>query len=285
MKEVKARTKRGVLLDGALFDSAKGAKTAMISITGIHGNFYSNPFYYNFGDTLNSGGIDFIYAQTCDAFDKTLALNVLTGREELIGSFNERFKYAVQGVGGWVDFAEAGGYENIVLGGHSLGANKVINYLSQINDERVNQFFMLSPANLTYMMRDVSQREKQLIKYMYENGQAGEMLPFYFMGWVACIAATGYDWAFSGILNNVHTEKDGDFAQVEKIRKSGALLIGTYDNFTCGDPSKFLANINNHMPSKDENELIFIEQTGHTYQGKAQETADAILTALKSWGY
>ena len=39
----------------------------VIAITGIHGNFYSNPFYYNFGDTLNAGGIDFIYAQTNDA--------------------------------------------------------------------------------------------------------------------------------------------------------------------------------------------------------------------------
>ena len=33
-------------------------------LTGIHGNFYSNPFYYNIGDTLNTGGIDFLYAQT-----------------------------------------------------------------------------------------------------------------------------------------------------------------------------------------------------------------------------
>ena len=36
----------------------------MIAITGIHGNFYSNPFYYNIGNTLNAAGFDFIYAQT-----------------------------------------------------------------------------------------------------------------------------------------------------------------------------------------------------------------------------
>ena len=35
---------------------------------GICGNFCSNPFYVNFGETLNSGGVDFVYAQTCDAF-------------------------------------------------------------------------------------------------------------------------------------------------------------------------------------------------------------------------
>ncbi|MBR1604207.1 MAG: hypothetical protein IJ667_12335 [Synergistaceae bacterium] len=41
----------------------RAADTAMIAITGIHGNFCSNPFYYNIGDTLSiTGGFDFVYA-------------------------------------------------------------------------------------------------------------------------------------------------------------------------------------------------------------------------------
>ena len=48
MKKLKVPTKRGVLLDGVLFGG--GADTVMIAITGIHGNFYSNPFYYNIGN-------------------------------------------------------------------------------------------------------------------------------------------------------------------------------------------------------------------------------------------
>ena len=48
MKKLNVPTKRGVLLDGVLFDG--GSDTVMIAITGIHGNFYSNPFYYNIGN-------------------------------------------------------------------------------------------------------------------------------------------------------------------------------------------------------------------------------------------
>ena len=59
-------TNRGVALSGVLFKSGN-ADTVLIAITGIHGNFYSNPFYYNFGDTLNKNGYDFIYAITNDA--------------------------------------------------------------------------------------------------------------------------------------------------------------------------------------------------------------------------
>lgn len=82
-----------------------------------------------------------------------------------------------------------------------------------------------------------------------ERQQVEKMLTFPFMGWVECIANTAYDWQFSGILNNVHTAKNGDFSQAEKITHTGALLVGTYDNFTDGDPSDFLRNLNDHMTS------------------------------------
>ena len=281
MQVLEIPTRRGSVLSGVLF-SAEKADTVVIAITGIHGNFYSNPFYYNIGDTLSKNGIDFIYAQTNDAFGEIETYNVNTGNKELIGSWNERFKYTDEDICAYLDFAENRGYKKIILAGHSLGANKVIYYLSRNHDERVNKFILLRPANLTYMMKNVSSTEKAIIRKMVQYGKGDEMLPFYFMGWVVCTANTANDW-LSGMLNNVHVEKDGDFSQVEKITHSGAMIIGTYDNFTYGDPSGFLKNINEHMPTSKENELIFIEKTGHTYQQKEQEIADDILSLVKGW--
>lgn len=278
-------TKRGVLLNGVLFRDTASRKndTVMIAITGIHGNFYSNPFYYNVGDTLNSGDIDFIYAQTNDAFGEIETMNVTTGQKEIIGSWNERFSYVDEDIEAYLSFVKDQGYEHIILAGHSLGANKVIYYLSRHQDTKIDHFFLLSPANLTYMMSGVTDREKKTIKEQVERGEGEKMLPFPFMGWVECIANTAYDWQFSGILNNVHTAKNGDFSQAEKITHTGALLVGTYDNFTDGDPSDFLRNLNDHMPSCKDNKLIFIEKTGHTYQMKHQELADDILHQLQEW--
>lgn len=278
-------TKRGVVLNGVLFrqNEKKETDTVMIAITGIHGNFYSNPFYYNIGDTLNASGIDFIYAQTNDAFGQIETVNVHTRKKETIGSWNERFSYTDEDIEAYLAFAEEEGYEHIILAGHSLGANKVIYYLSRHADPRVERFFLLSPANLTYMMSGVTVREKQIIKEQVERGDGDKMLPFPFMGWVECIANTAYDWQFSGLLNNVHTAKDGDFSQAEKVTHTGALLVGTYDHFTDGDPSEFLRNLNDHLPTRDQNKLIFIEKTGHTYQMKHQEVADIILHQLQEW--
>ena len=279
-------TKRGSVLNGVLFRDGRerSSDTVMIAITGIHGNFYSNPFYYNFGDTLNGGGIDFIYAQTNDAFNRIETFNVKTGKPEVIGSYNEYFAYTDDDIDAYLDFAEKEGYSNVILAGHSLGANKVIYHLSHNHDtKRVSRFLLLSPANLEWLMNGVTEREKNIVRSMCENGRGKEMLPFEFMGWVPCIADTAYDWLFTDTLNNVHVEADKDFSQAGKITHTGALLIGTYDRFTYGDPAGFLRNINNHIPTASENRLIFIEGTGHTYQRKEQETAERILELLKDW--
>ncbi len=278
-------TKRGSVLNGVLFRSDDGkSDTALIAITGIHGNFYSNPFYYNIGSTLNNGGIDFIYAQTNDAFNRIETFNTKTGKAEIIGSYNEYFSYTDDDIDAYLDFAESQGYLNVILAGHSLGANKVIYYLSRHHDKkRVSHFLLLSPANLEWLMKGVTVQEKNIVRSMHDNGKGKDMLPFAFMGWVPCIADTAYDWLFTDTLNNVHVEADKDFSQVAEITHTGALLIGTYDNFTYGDPSGFLSNINSHMPTASENKLIFIEKTGHTYQRKEQETAERILGLLKKW--
>ena len=276
MHDINVETKRGTVLNGVLFD-AKSADTVVIAITGIHGNFCSNPFYYNIGDTLSGHGIDFIYAQTCDAFGEIETVNAKTGAKEIIGSWNERFSYVDEDIEAYLDFA-AKNYRHVILAGHSLGANKVIYYLSRHHDtERVEKFILMSPANLAYMMQNVTSREKDFVDKLVRYGQGEKILPFYFMGWVACTANTAHDW-LSGLLDNTN-----DFSQVERITHTGALIIGTYDNFTEGDPSKFLRDINSHMPTASSNEMTFIERTGHTYQQKHQEIADEILKLAESW--
>lgn len=108
----------------------------------------------------------------------------------------------------------------------------------------------------------VTEEAYEIYDELARGGVGNKMLPFPFMGWVECIANTAYDWQFSGLLNNVHTAKDGDFSQASQITHTGALLVGTYDNFTDGDPAEFLRGLNNHMPTAADNSLIFIERTG-----------------------
>jgi len=62
---------------------------------------------------------------------------------------------------------------------------------------------------------------------------------------------------------------------------SEIIIIG--DTVSDGDPVEFLKNLNRHMATADQNHLIFIEKTGHTYQMKNQEVADLILSQIRKW--
>ncbi|QQP27651.1 alpha/beta hydrolase [Lactobacillus ultunensis] len=275
-------TKKGTELTGVLF-SEKKSDWLMIAITGVHGNFYSNPFYVNIGQTLNENEIDFLYAQTRDAFGQIESNNKVTGKKEIIGSFNEDFNEADNDIEAYLDFAQKHNYHHVILAGHSLGANKVIHYLATHDDSRVDHFIFLSPANVRYLTSYLSNAEKQEIMDKVKNGQGEEMLSFSMFGWLPAKARTAEQWLNSPVIDNVHSGDAGDFSQLENIHKTGALLIGTYDTFTEGDPSSFLKNINNHMPTKDKNQLIFIKETGHTYQEKEQEVAEKIASIIKNW--
>ncbi|PDS41173.1 alpha/beta hydrolase [Rhizobium anhuiense] len=282
MKNLDVATRTGTVLNGVLFPAAE-AETVVIAITGVHGNFYSNPFYLNIGQTLSASGIDFVYAQTRDAFGEVESVNTITAKPEQIGSFNEDFTKAEEDVAAYIDFAEQAGYKRIILAGHSLGANKIIYYLSRNPDPRVAKFILLSPANIKHLTSVVTEGQKELVREYIDRGMGQVLLPFPLLGWLPCIADTAYQWLYTDTLDNVHVEADGDFSQAEKIRHQGALLIGTYDRFTYGDPVAFLSNINAHMPAAKENRLIFIQKTGHTYQGKEQELAESILELVQNW--
>lgn len=77
------------------------------------------------------------------------------------------------------------------------------------------QFLQVEPD---HMMSSVTSREKQIIRDQMDRGDGNEMLPFPFMGWVDCIAATAWDWQFSRLLNNVHTYQMKNQEVADKIR-------------------------------------------------------------------
>lgn len=290
MIQVRAHTERDAMLDGVLFSknplavqSESKRNPLLIAITGIHGNFYSNPFYLNIGQMLSEHNFDFLYAQTNDAFPQIESISTHTGQKQIIGSWNERFEYTDQDIEAWLQFARIHGYTRIVLAGHSLGANKVIYYLSNHPDAPIEHFVIMSPANLDYMTSVVTGSQKQIILEMMKQNKGAFILPFELLGWIQCIAATACDWVFSDILNNVHTDELADFSQAEKVRFTGALIIGTRDSFTDGDPVRFLELLNSHMPYAKENEMIFIEGTGHTYQQKHHEIALILLNLMEKW--
>ncbi|MBE6476996.1 MAG: alpha/beta fold hydrolase [Propionibacteriaceae bacterium] len=283
--QIPVPTERGTVLPGTLFREGehRTASTCVVAITGIHGNFWSNPFYFPMGDTLATAGIDFVYAETSDARGEVETVNVRTGRREIMGSFNEDFAHIDDDVGAYVEWARREGYDRVVLAGHSLGANKVIHYLSTHRAPFVSHFVLLSPANMDFLLNQVDARQRDLIDAMVAEGRGGDMLPFALFGWAPMLASTAYQWTHDNPLDSVHLTEERDFSQVERVEQPGALFIGTFDAFALGTPTTLVETTNAHFPRADENRIIIIPRTGHTYQDKEQYTADALRDVVLSW--
>ena len=133
------------------------------------------------------------------------------------------------------------------------------------------------------MLANVTKEERDIIRAYVENGRGGEMLPCPFMGWAPMVALTAWQWLFKNPLDNVHSDAGGDFSEVARIRQSGALIIGTYDRFSYGEPRAFIELINAHTRAPEKNEVIFVEGTGHVYSQREQMLADIVLRLARKW--
>lgn len=284
-QNIKVTMKNGTQLAGVKFTNKK-AKTAFIAMTGVGGNIRSNRFYKNIGSLLSENEIDFIVAHGLDAFNRTKAVNQNTKQIEYYGAEYENFSRSDDEVQAYLDYAMNQSYEHIILGGQSLGANKVIHYLATHPDSGIDKFFFLSPVNVDSLRDRISNKERLYLKKQITLGNADEVMPFKLFKWQKGIIQTGWNWLTDNTLNNTHIETNADFKQVHAIKQSGALLIRTHDGYSRGNPERYLKNINNHMLKKDKNTLLFITDASHVYRNKEQEVAEKVLETIKeNWKY
>ena len=68
-----------------------------------------------------------------------------------------------------------------------------------------------------------------------------------------------------------------------ELSQAGALFIGTYDAFALGNPLALVDQTSARFPRAADNRIVIIPQTGHTYQGKEQFTADALRDVVLEW--
>ena len=165
----------------------------------------------------------------------------------------------------------------------AVGANKVIHYLANAKETPVEHYILVRPANMKYMLVNVTGEERRIIRDYVEQGRGAEMLPFPFMGWAPMVAATAWQWLWKNPLDNVHSDPEGDFSEVARIRQTGALIIGTYDRFSYGEPRAFIELINAHTRRPEANRVIFVPGTGHVYTEREQMLADILLGLARGW--
>ncbi|MDD3396972.1 MAG: DUF1749 domain-containing protein [Clostridia bacterium] len=254
----------------------------VILTPGTCGNIFENKFLQVIGDKLEEQRISYICAHNSGSFHIIDLPHKINGTKRCGFSF-ELFEDWFDDIDAWINYAKSLGYKKIVLGGHSLGASKVINYLSNKNNSVVDNYILLSPVDLSMQ----SDKEKEQIprllieaKKHIENNQPEKILSVMFDDYNVFCARSFID--FMNLPNHFPIyQKNGKCFDLKKINIKGLFVIGEKDWFANQDAKKHLLLINENTKNKN-NKMEVINNTGHTYQEKEIELSNIIIDFIKN---
>src|SRR5437773_212592 len=133
-----ARTRDGVWLDGASSEPRRRGRIALLWVHGLGSAFSSGqPLIGELSTRLNRAGIGYF------KFNNRGHDTVARRGKGLAGAAFERFGDSNADIRAMIAFARACGYRQVVLAGHSTGANKVLRYAARAGDRRVIGLILL----------------------------------------------------------------------------------------------------------------------------------------------
>ncbi len=142
------KTRDGVTLDGIYVRPKRKSDTALIWIHGLGSNFYSQPRRLEvLVQHLKKNKIAFISFNTRG--HDTIARLSKKSKSIPGGTGFENFKECTYDIAAVVTFLRKEGYKEIILAGHSTGANKALYYMYKKNDPRVRGLILSGPLSDT----------------------------------------------------------------------------------------------------------------------------------------
>ena len=155
-------TDDNLLLQGTYFDSNK----KNVCILFIHGQAQSileNEFAYKWGKYFSLNGISFLYGHN-RGYDFINCMFDKDGNFAYNGATFEMFEDSLKDIQVWVNKVKELGYEKIILFGHSLGCNKVLNYLSKHQKGIDGAIFASAPD-----MVGITKKEEKYLDELYNE--------------------------------------------------------------------------------------------------------------------
>ena len=284
MDIIKVITKRGLELRGAIYEADK-KDTVLIMVTGICSNVFQNDLLDSTGKLLSKKGIATIIAHTYDSFSCFAYSDHSIKKQCHCGTFNVDFNMVYQDVEAYIKYALELGYKNIILAGHSLGSNKIINYLGTTNDDYVKYFIVSCPIDIMHwwsVMPNINECCNLAKKFISENRE-DEILPFLFGGFSPMTAKSVLGFYNADNLKNCPVLSGiGETKSLYNIKPKGSFIIGSKDSVTGESPKKFMEQLNAWTNKKDINQVIEVEGASHIFYNMHETYAKTILDCIQN---
>ena len=270
-------------LAGMLLE-APNSKTVYLHTHGTASNFYDELFVETLTEKFLENNISMLTVNNRGA-------NVYDPYQQT-GLAVEKFEDCIKDIDAWIELALAEGYENIILSGHSLGAEKAVYYMSKGKyADKIKKLVLLAPANSTgYHIFDhdgepskknkkrLSQLLKEALQLINEN-KGDEFLSRDAYGGIAPKSAEsfvdflGRDSELARALP-FHT---GKLELFSRIKTPVLAVIGDQEEFTAIRQKEALELM------EKENSLtktVMVKNCDHDFQGREDRLAEVVLRFL-----
>ncbi len=284
MDIIKAITKRGLELRGAIYES-EPKDTVLIMLTGICSNVFQNDLLDATGKLLSQNGITTIIGHAHDSFSCFAYTDHSIGKQKHTGVFNDDFDMVYEDVETWVLKAKEMGFEHIILAGHSLGSNKIINYLGNTKDDFIDYFIVSCPIDIMHWWEIMPNIETcfDMAKKWVEENRGDDILPFLFGGFSPMTANTVLGFYNAENLKNCPVlSGNGETTSLYNIKPVGTFLIGSKDSVTGDCPKAFMEQLNNWTKHPNQNQVIEVEGASHIFYGKHDIYAQTVLNCINN---
>lgn len=282
---VQVKTPDDVWLYG-LYLRPENSGTIFVNIHGTASNFYEGYFIEVLAQKFWSEGISMLStnnrgAGVYDAYQKT-------------GAAVEKFEDCVIDINAWMEFVIKEGFKNIILSGHSLGAEKIVYYMNHGKyADKIYSIVLLAPADsygshylLDGKINSRLSEVKEFLKLSEElvgQHKGDTFLPRNTYGSHAGIMPKSAE-SFLNFLRSHSKVLEGlpfyakRLASYSKIKVPILAIIGDQHEYTAL-PVKDALGL---MKRENKNTQAFqIKDCDHDFQGKEEELSQVILNFLQ----
>lgn len=271
MEYVEVKTSEKVLLHG--FYSGKNNNECIIYIHGLGADFESSVLPKSILEKCNKNSIDFLYANTQGS---SLMREIMTSEGTTIngGAAYENYNNWYQDLDAWFKFLKK--YKKIIVVSHSLGCNKIIDYMHKTKNNKVSKIFLLAPQDTNYLVN--IRKNNGMLQEALENKKNGNnnLISKMFLGFCYLSTNTFLDFYENKKINNIPYMSTKDYSIINSIKTPIKIYIGSNDKkIELNEYFKDLAKKCKNIKYK------IIKDANHNFKLKENILANLIINEIK----
>lgn len=281
-------TKDGLVHQGIFYKPEKPGKKAILWVHGLTSNFYGDAKMFGeivdlcdkdgIGFTsFNTRGHDFITGMRKNDPTKEKGYAHVT-----MGAGYEKFEDCVYDIAAGVSFLVTHGFPEVIIAGHSSGANKVCYFAATQTEQAVTGVILASPISDQLGVADKMKLEEDLkfMRQLDKNGR-GDALVVGRMFFP--LTPKRFLSLFTPHSNEDVFDYGGEKPEMtyfSMIRKPMLIILGKSDEYT-DRPVEDIKNVFDKQTKSPRYQSVIIPDANHGYDGNEKEVATVIVQWIK----